>query len=138
VWSEQLAFNLMPAEVSGSTLAESLAEVLGGSARVAVRSLQGGIFHGVSASLWVELGSGLQAAEVREAITAGAFVESAEAPQDLGPVAAATTDQILLGEVEKDPSHDGGFWIWAVMDNLTRGGALNAVGVAEELLAPRH
>ena len=31
--------------------------------------------------------------------------------------------------VRKDDT--GGFWLWAVMDNLTRGGALNAIEIAE-------
>jgi aspartate-semialdehyde dehydrogenase len=36
---------------------------------------------------------------------------------------------VIFGTVRK--ATDGGFWLWAVMDNLTRGGALNAVEIAE-------
>ena len=38
---------------------------------------------------------------------------------------------MIFGALRKDES--GGFWLWAVMDNLTRGGAVNAVEVAEDL-----
>jgi aspartate-semialdehyde dehydrogenase len=49
----------------------------------------------------------------------------------LGPVAAAAIDKVLYA-VRKDDS--GGVWLWAAVDNLTRGGALNALEVAEAVL----
>ena len=42
-------------------------------------------------------------------------------------------DKVLFGTVRKDEAA-GGLWLWAVMDNLTRGGALNAIEIAEALL----
>lgn len=138
IWGSQLAFNVLPAAASGAAVAGPLASVLGGATPVAVQLLQAGVFHGMTASLWVQLSSGHSADEVKQAIAALPFVETAENPESVGPVAAGTSDQILLGHVGEDAGAAGGFWIWVVMDNLTRGGALNAIAVAEALLAPIH
>jgi aspartate-semialdehyde dehydrogenase len=138
IWGEQLAFNVLPAAGGGAAIARSLASVLGVEVPVAVQLLQAGVFHGLTASLWVELSAERSADEVREAIASLPFVETADEPSSVGPVAAGTSDQILLGRVEPDSAGAGGFWIWVVMDNLTRGGALNAIAVAEALLAPIH
>ena len=54
VFGTQLAFNLLPAPLPADPLAAQLGAVLGASpAAVALQVLQGGIFHSVSASLWV-------------------------------------------------------------------------------------
>ena len=58
--------------------------------------------------------------------------EAADRPKHLGPIEAAASDKVIFGTVRKDDT--GGFWLWAVMDNLTRGGALNAVEIAEAVL----
>ncbi len=63
----------------------------------------------------------------RKALTASPFVEAAEDPRHLGPVDAAASDKVLLGATRKD---EDGIWIWAAMDNLTRGGAINALEIA--------
>ena len=41
---------------------------------------------------------------------------------------------MLIAEVRPDPTIRGGFWVWAVCDNLRRSSALNAVLVAEKVL----
>jgi aspartate-semialdehyde dehydrogenase len=44
-------------------------------------------------------------------------------------------DTIHIGRIKQEQSHPNSFWIWAVADNLTRGSALNAYEVAEEILS---
>ena len=61
------------------------------------------------------------------------LLEQADKPRHLGPVDAAASDKVLLGAVRKDEA-TGGFWLWAAMDNLTRGGALNAIEIAEAVV----
>ena len=51
-----------------------------------------------------------------------------------GPAAAAGEETLLVGEV-RAAGQPGTFWIWATMDNLVRGGALNALDLAEAMLA---
>lgn len=133
VFGAQLSFNLLPTPLPAEPVASQLDAVLGGSPPVSLQILQGGIFHSLSASLYVRLGGnpGLQA--VRQALTGHPWLEVAGKPRHLGPVDAATSDKVIFGTVRKDET--GAFWLWAVMDNLTRGGALNAVEIAEAVMA---
>ena len=57
-----------------------------------------------------------------------------EGDQAFGTVDAAGKDEVLIAEVRRDPAIRGGFWVWAVCDNLRRSTALNAVLVAEKVL----
>ena len=72
--------------------------------------------------------------ELREALENLPFVASADDVDLVGPIDVAGRDEILLGRI--DPSNDDGrsWWITAVMDNLTRGGGLNALELADPIL----
>jgi len=50
-------------------------------------------------------------------------------------VAVAGKDQIYIGRIKKEKSFPKSFWIWIVADNLTRGSAVNALEIAEEILS---
>jgi len=102
--------------------------VLPGAPPVSLQLVQGGIFHGISASVYVRLREGLDAKALRKALAGHPVLETADDPKHLGPIDSAASDKVLVGSVRK--SNDGGFWLWAVMDNLTRGGALNALEIA--------
>ena len=52
----------------------------------------------------------------------------------INEVDAAGRDEVLIAEVRADANIRGGFWVWAVCDNLRRSSALNAVLVAEKAL----
>jgi aspartate-semialdehyde dehydrogenase len=47
----------------------------------------------------------------------------------------AGRDPVYVGRVRKDPSHAFGLQFWVVADNLRKGAALNAIQIAEALLA---
>jgi aspartate-semialdehyde dehydrogenase len=49
------------------------------------------------------------------------------------PIAAAGRDEVLVGRVRRDPSHERCLNLWVVGDNLRKGAATNAVQVAELL-----
>src|SRR3954449_135563 len=49
------------------------------------------------------------------------------------PIAAAARDEVLVGRIRRDPSHERCLNLWVVGDNLRKGAALNAVQVAELL-----
>jgi aspartate-semialdehyde dehydrogenase len=131
MFGRQLAFNLLPSRTPGGQLAAEVAEVLELPVPVSVQLLQGGVFHGMSVSLHLELSGSGGAAEVRDALEESTRIEVSEEPDLLGPIDAAAQDRLLLGHVIQD--RPGSIWVWAVMDNLTRGGALNAVEIAERL-----
>ena len=66
---------------------------------------------------------------IHKALKANPYIELAKDPGHLGPIDSAASDKVIVGAVREDAS--GGFWFWAVMDNLTRGMALNASAIAE-------
>lgn len=129
VFGTQLSFNLLPTPLPADPIAAELHAVLAGSPPVALQILQGGIFHSLSTSLYVRLGASPSLQAVRKALSENPHLEAADRPKYLGPIEAAASDKVIFGTVRKDDS--GGFWLWAVMDNLTRGGALNALEIAE-------
>ncbi|HSS47571.1 MAG TPA: Asd/ArgC dimerization domain-containing protein [Thermoanaerobaculia bacterium] len=130
VFGTQLAFNVLPA--SAEAAGDQLHTVLAGAPPVTLQILQGGVFHGVAASLLVRCPSNPTLAAFRKALGENPVLEAAVKPRLLGPVDAAGSDKVILGSLRKDET--GAFWLWAVMDNLTRGGALNALEIAEAVL----
>ncbi|HKI02714.1 MAG TPA: hypothetical protein VKK31_12110 [Thermoanaerobaculia bacterium] len=130
VFGTQLAFNILPSQLPVDPIASQLGAVLTGLPPVALQILQGGVFHSVSASLYVRCAADPSPMTVRKALAASPMVEAAGKPRLLGPVEAAASDKVIFSTVRRDEGR-GGFWLWAAMDNLTRGGALNAVEIAE-------
>ena len=51
------------------------------------------------------------------------------------PLDAAGRDPVYVGRIRGDVSHPCGLNLWIVADNLRRGAALNAIEIAEELIA---
>lgn len=131
VFGAQLAFNMLPTTADALPLTELLGQVMGDAPPVALQVVQGGVFHSLAVSLYVRLGGKATVQSLRKALAAHPYVEVAERPKHLGPIDAAAQDKVILGTIRKDAA--GGFWIWAVMDNLTRGGALNAIEIVEGL-----
>jgi len=129
VFGAQLSFNLLPTPLPADPIAAQLRAAIDGLPPVALQILQGGIFHSVSASLWVRCAGDPGAQAVRKALSGHPHLEAADKPRHLGPIDAAASDKILFGNLRRDEA--GGVWLWAVMDNLTRGGALNAIEIAE-------
>lgn len=127
VFGAQLAFNLLPAAAAVEPLARQLAAVLSGPT-VTLQLLQGGIFHGIAVSLYVRLAAMPSLPVLRKALAQSPYLQAAADPRHLGSIDAAAQGKVLVGSVRSDET--GGFWIWAVMDNLTRGGALNALEIA--------
>ncbi len=128
----QLAFNLVQASEPGDGMAAQLGALLQSpDTEIAVHVLQGGIFHGVSTSVYVRLAAdpGVKALRLLFKDTAG--LEVAKPGQRFGPIDAAQSESLLVGEVRPDVRHPGTYWLWATLDNLTAGGALNALHVAQ-------
>ncbi len=51
------------------------------------------------------------------------------------PVQAAGTDPVYVGRIRRDISHPTGLALWIVSDNLRKGAALNAIQIAETMIA---
>jgi len=48
---------------------------------------------------------------------------------------AAGNDPVYVGRIREDISHPNGLNLWVVSDNIRKGAALNAVQIAELLIA---
>jgi aspartate-semialdehyde dehydrogenase len=91
------------------------------------------ILVGHSQAVWVETREPLSPDEAREALAASEQVALADLPT---PGQAAGGDKVLVGRIRRDTAGDG-LALWVVNDNLRKGAALNAVQIAELLLARR-
>jgi aspartate-semialdehyde dehydrogenase len=91
------------------------------------------VLVGHAQAVWVETASPLTPDEAREALAASDQVELADLPT---PGEAAGKDKVLVGRIRADTAGDG-LALWIVNDNLRKGAALNAVQIAELLLARR-
>jgi aspartate-semialdehyde dehydrogenase len=92
------------------------------------------VMVGHAQAVWIETERPLSPDEAREALAGSSQVELAELPT---PGGAAGKDKVLAGRIRRDPTVDNGLALWIVNDNLRKGAALNAVQIAELLLARR-
>jgi aspartate-semialdehyde dehydrogenase len=135
VFDRQLAFNLYPAlEHNEEFIVAQIRTLTDARAQLALLITQGTIFHGHTFSLFVKTDEELEIGEVEESLRANAAIALPEGDQQFGTIDAAGKDEVLIAEVRRDPTIAGGFWVWAVCDNLRRSSALNAVLVAEKVL----
>lgn len=135
VFDRQLAFNLYPAlEHNEELIVSQVRGITDPRTEIALLITQGTIFHGHTFSLFVRTSEELEAAQIQKALEANPAIVFAEGDQQFGTIDAAGKDEVLVAEVRPDPAIRGGFWVWAVCDNLRRSSALNAVLIAEKVL----
>jgi aspartate-semialdehyde dehydrogenase len=144
VFDRQLAFNLYPAaEHNEELIVSQVRDLIDTRAQqrapdprteLAMLVTQGTIFHSHTFSLFVKTRQPLEQAQIVEALQANPAIVMQEGDQQFGTIDAAGKDEVLIAEVRPDASIRGGFWVWAVCDNLRRSSALNAVLIAEKAL----
>jgi aspartate-semialdehyde dehydrogenase len=94
------------------------------------------VYTGHSESVNVQTREELSPEECRELLAAAPGVKVIDDPADgLYPLAidAAGQDDVLVGRIRRDPSHERCLNLWVVGDNLRKGAATNAVQLAEVL-----
>jgi aspartate-semialdehyde dehydrogenase len=92
------------------------------------------VYTGHSESVNVQTREPLSPEDCRELLTAAPGVKVLDDPANaIYPLAidAAGGDDVLVGRIRRDPSHDRCLNLWVVGDNLRKGAALNAVQLAE-------
>lgn len=135
IFDRQLAFNLYPAlEGREAFVVSQIRAVTDVRAQVALFITQGTIFHGHTFSLFVKVDGNVDQAQIENALKQNPAIAFPEGDQQFGTIDAAGKDEVLVAEVRADAAVPGGFWIWAVCDNLRRSSALNAVLIAEKAL----
>lgn len=91
-----------------------------------------------SEAIWIETEKPLEISEVRKALEEA---EGVVVLDDAGnsvypmPLELQGSDPVYVGRIRKDISDDKGITLWAVADQIRKGAALNAVQIAEWLMA---
>ena len=96
------------------------------------------VYTGHSESINVQTRDPLSPEECREILAAAPGIVVLDDPGNgIYPLAieAAGRDDVLVGRIRRDPSHERCLNLWVVGDNLRKGAATNAVQLAEELYA---
>ena len=94
------------------------------------------VITGHSESVNIQTREDLTPEECRELLAAAPGLVVVDAPgEGVYPLAidAAGRDDVLVGRIRRDPSHERCLNLWIVGDNLRKGAATNAVQVAELL-----
>jgi aspartate-semialdehyde dehydrogenase len=96
------------------------------------------VFGAHSEAVNVQTRTKLSATEARELLAAAPGVVVVDDPADLQypmPLPAEGRDPVYVGRIREDVTVENGLDLWVVSDNLRKGAALNAVQIAEELVA---
>ena len=97
------------------------------------------VFYGHSEAVHIETRDKLSAADARALLEKAPGVEVVDEHTGGGyptPVTHASgTDPVYVGRIREDISHPRGLSLWVVADNIRKGAALNAVQLAELVLA---
>ena len=95
------------------------------------------VFTSHSEAVNIEFSRPMAADEARQILAKAPGVKLLDDPTiSLYPQAwsATGTDDVFVGRIRRDVSHDNGLVMWVVADNLRKGAALNAVQIAEEII----
>ncbi|MGN0218667.1 MAG: aspartate-semialdehyde dehydrogenase [Muribaculaceae bacterium] len=91
-----------------------------------------------SEAIWVETARPVSVAEAREAFSKAEGVVLVDDPANKVypmPLDKAGLDPVFVGRVRSDLANPNGLTFWTVSDQIKKGAALNAVQIAEYLLA---
>lgn len=149
VYPVQIAFNVIPhgGDFMGNgytteemKLVWETRKILGDeSIRVNATVVRVPVFYGHSEAVAIETHHKLTAARARELLEAAPGIEVVDEARGGGyptPVTHASgKDPVYVGRIREDISHPHGLNLWVVADNIRKGAALNAVQVAELLVA---
>jgi len=145
----QIAFNLIPQidefQPNGYTREEmklvwETQKILGdASIQVNPTAVRVPVFYGHSEAVNIETRRKITPEQARELLRAAPGVEVVDERRAGGyptPVTHASgKDPVYVGRIREDFSHPRGLNLWVVADNIRKGAALNAVQIAELLVA---
>jgi aspartate-semialdehyde dehydrogenase len=135
----QVAFNLLDAYGPGSepslgavrrALTRDVGRVLGSKAAVpAMQVLQAPVFFSYAFSVYGDLGTAVETAEIDAALAAAGL---GVGPGEERPTNMSVTGrpEAVVGKAQRDASRPTGYWLWGAADNV-RMVAANAVAMAE-------
>ena len=146
-FTKQIAFNVIPHidrfMDDGSTKEEwkmvvETKKIIDPTIKVSATCVRVPVFIGHAEAVNLEFEDPISADEARQALRAAPGVTVIDHRADEGyvsPVECAGDDQVYVSRIREDPTVDNGLNLWIVSDNLRKGAALNAVQIAERLVA---
>jgi aspartate-semialdehyde dehydrogenase len=94
-----------------------------------------------SESVWIETESPISVEDARKAIAEGEGIQLMDEPENKKypmPLFLAGKDDVYVGRIRKDLANPNGLTFWLVGDQIKKGAALNAVQIAEYLIAQKQ
>jgi aspartate-semialdehyde dehydrogenase len=148
VYPKQIAFNVLPHidkfEENGYTREEmkmvlETQKILNDPhIKVNPTAVRVPVFYGHSEAIHLETRQKISAADARHLLTAAPGIIVMDDPKTGSyptPIPDASgTDAVYVGRIREDISHPLGLNLWVVADNIRKGGALNAIQIAEILI----
>jgi len=143
----QLAFNLIPQvdvfTENGYTKEEmkmynETRKIMHSDIEVSAMCVRVPSLRAHSESVWAETEKPLTVTEVRDALSKAPGVEVMDNPAEKVypmPLFLSGKDPVHVGRIRKDLSNPNGITFWCVSDQIKKGAALNAVQIAEYLIA---
>ena len=143
----QLAFNLIPQidvfTDNGYTKEEmkmyhETKKIMHSDINVSATCVRVPALRSHSESIWVETERPISVAEAREAFAKGDGLVLMDNPAEKEypmPLFLAGKDPVYVGRIRKDLTNENGLTFWIVGDQIKKGAALNAVQIAEYLIA---
>lgn len=146
VFPAQVAFNLLPqiekTDKCGFALKEKqvkqeVSRVLDiKNIPLSLFFVQVPVFHTYSILTYLEMGKKTDIPDLENIFKRSPYFKFS-APSAACPVSSVTVagqDKIHVSHIKKEEAFSNCFWVWTVADNLTRGSALNAVEIAQNML----
>jgi aspartate-semialdehyde dehydrogenase len=146
-FTKEIAFNCIPHidmfMDDGSTKEEwkmvvETKKILDPSIAVHATCVRVPVFIGHGEAVNVEFERPVTAGEARAALRDAPGVEVVDVREDGGyvtPLESAGEDAVFVSRIRKDPTVQNGLSFWCVSDNLRKGAALNAIQIAETMIA---
>ncbi len=147
VFQKDIAFNVIPQIGSfgddGATSEErkmtnETKKILDPNIAVIATCVRVPVFIGHSEAVHVEFSSAVTAAEARAVLRHAPGIVVHDVREDGGYITPSDSqgeDAVYVSRIRKDPTVEHGLAFWCVSDNLRKGAALNAVQIAEHLVA---
>jgi len=144
-----IAFNCIPHidkfMDDGSTkeewkMAVETRKILGADILVQATCVRVPVFIGHAEAVTVEFELPVTASDARSILRDAPGVVVVDTREDAGyitPVDCAGEDAVFVSRIRKDPTVEHGLSFWCVSDNLRKGAALNAVQIAETVVAQK-
>ena len=146
-FTKQIAFNVIPHidrfMDDGSTkeewkMAAETRKILDPDIKVIATCARVPVFIGHAEAVHVEFERKVTAAAAREILREAPGVQVVDRREDGGyvtPLESQGEDATFVSRLREDPTVENGLAFWCVADNLRKGAALNAVQIAEVLVA---